>query len=52
MRGGDGDLAVFLRPQWWGTLNFSCYVDFDQASTVYPPKIPEVSGIPPKIIES
>ena len=35
-----------------GTFIFSCYVDLDQASTVYPQKISEVSGIPPKLIES
>ena len=44
-----------LSPQGWGdTLNFSCYVDLDQASTVYPKKISEVLGIQctPKIIEN
>ena len=35
-----------------GTLNVSCYVYLDQAATVYPQKISEVSGIPPKVIES
>ena len=56
MRGGrDGDLTVFLHPSGgWGvdTLNFSCYIDLDQASTVYHPKISEVSDKPPIIIES
>ena len=33
-----------------GTFIFSCYVDLDQAS--YSRKISEVSGIPPKLIES
>ena len=35
-----------------GALNFTCYKDLDQASSVYSTKISEVSGIPPKIIES
>ena len=39
------------------TLNFSCYVDWGQAATVYPlppqkKKKSEVSGIPQEIIES
>ena len=34
---------VFLRPS-----HVSGYVDLDQASTVYPQKISEVSGIPQK----
>ena len=39
-------------PRVGDTLKLSCYVDLDQASTVYQKKISEESDIPPKIIES
>ena len=47
-------MEILQSPGGWGggTLNVSCYVYLDQASTVYPQKISEVSGIPPKVIES
>ena len=34
-----------------GTLNFSCYVGLDPASTVYPKKLSGITGIPKKIFE-
>ena len=44
--GGDGDPKSSNAPGRGNTLNFSYYVDLDQASTVYPQKYQKYQAYP------